>query len=81
MNETNGVAGRYLGMESRERALRDVNWVAEFLGVSRSWVYQATATGVLPCIRLGANLRFEKAAIERWLQGESARSVNLPSCR
>ena len=71
-----------LGNASRDTALRSVGWVAEFLGVSKSWVYQATATGVLPCIRLGASLRFEKSAIERWLKGEAAsRSVKLPSCR
>lgn len=70
-----------LSPETKERALRDVAWVAEFLGVSRSWVYQATTTGVLPCIRLGATLRFEKGAIERWLKGEKSKSVKLPGCR
>lgn len=70
-----------LSPETKERALRDVAWVAEFLGVSRSWVYQATSTGVLPCVRLGATLRFEKAAIERWLKGEKSKSVKLPGCR
>ena len=70
-----------LSPETKERALRDVGWVAEFLGVSKSWVYQATASGVLPCIRLGSSLRFEKAAIEGWLKGEKGKSVKLPSCR
>ena len=32
--------------EANEHALRNVAWVAEFLGVSKSWVYQATANGV-----------------------------------
>jgi len=67
--------------ETSEHALRNVTWVAEFLGVSKSWVYQATANGVLPCIRLGSALRFEKAAIERWIRGEQGKSVKLPSCR
>ena len=70
-----------LSPETKERALRDVGWVAEFLGVSKSWVYQATASGILPCIRLGSSLRFEKAAIEGWLKGERGKSVKLPSCR
>jgi excisionase family DNA binding protein len=81
MEERKESGGSALGQRSLEQCLRDVSWVAQFLGVSKSWVYQATATGVLPCIRLGATLRFEKGAIEKWLKGESGASVKLPSCR
>ena len=81
MNDVLESSRTVLGQKSRDQALRDVTWVSEFLGVSKSWVYQATATGVLPCIRLGATLRFEKGAIERWLKGESSKSVKLPGCR
>lgn len=34
--------------------LQDVKWLASYLGVSKSWVYQACARGRLPCIRVGA---------------------------
>lgn len=71
-----------LGASTREHALRDVAWVAQFLGVSRSWVYQAVASGVLPCIRVGALVRFDPAVIKNWVNGgSSARTVKLPSCR
>ena len=71
-----------LGQLSREHALRSVAWVAEFLNVSKSWVYQASAAGTLPCIRVGAALRFDPEVIKAWLRGEkSALSVKLPSCR
>ena len=71
-----------LGAASRERALRDVAWAAEFLGVSKSWVYQATASGALPCVRIGAAVRFDPVAIKAWVRGEkSAPSVKLPGCR
>lgn len=33
--------------------------VAEFLGASTSWVYKASEAGRVPCIRIGAMLRFE----------------------
>lgn len=56
-----------------ERALRDVAWVAKFLGVSKSWVYQASASGVLPVIRIGALVRFDKRAVEAWIQKESSK--------
>jgi excisionase family DNA binding protein len=85
MEQQTGTQGsptpQRLSPDTKERALRDVAWVAEFLGVSKSWVYQATSNGVLPCIRLGSTLRFEKAAIERWLKGEQSKSVKLPGCR
>jgi excisionase family DNA binding protein len=71
-----------LGRVSREQALRDVAWVAEFLGVSKSWVYQATASGRLPCIRIGALVRFDPAVIKGWVKGEEApQRINLPGCR
>ena len=72
----------HLGQLSREHALRGVAWVAEFLNVSKSWVYQAAASGTLPSIRVGAALRFDPEAIRAWLRGEkSALSVKLPGCR
>jgi excisionase family DNA binding protein len=61
---------RRLGTVSRERALRDIHWVVEFLGMSNSWVYQAVESGILPCIRIGSALRFDKADIESWLKNQ-----------
>ncbi|GMU58942.1 MAG: hypothetical protein AMXMBFR34_07050 [Myxococcaceae bacterium] len=56
--------------------------LARFLKVSKSWVYQASAAGVVPCVRIGAALRFEPEAIRRWLHGGGeARVVQLPNCR
>ena len=71
-----------LGRLSKEHALKSVGWVAEFLDVSRSWVYQAAAAGTLPCIRVGAALRFDPEVIKAWLRGDkSGLSVRLPGCR
>ena len=68
--------------EQEGGGLWDVSDVASFLRVSRSWVYQATASGTLPCIRLGALLRFEADAIKAWVRGEWAgKVVKLPGCR
>ena len=72
----------HLGQLSREQALRGVGWVAEFLNVSKSWVYQAAASGTLPSTRVGAALRFDPDVIRKWVRGEtSAPSVKLPGCR
>jgi excisionase family DNA binding protein len=67
---------------SEESGLWAVADVASFLGVSRSWVYQAAASGTLPCIRLGALLPFEAETLKAWVRGERAgRVVTLPGCR
>ena len=53
--------------------------VARRLGVSRSWVYDAAATGRIPCVRLGGPdgpLRFLPDDVEAWL--EEARRNWLP---
>jgi excisionase family DNA binding protein len=41
--------------------------VAKHLRASISWVYKAAERGELPCIRLGAMLRFDPAVIRTWL--------------
>jgi predicted DNA-binding transcriptional regulator AlpA len=61
---------------SRSRGARSGLWgpleVAEFLQVSRSWVYQKAERGLLPVIRLPGSslLRFEPASIEAFARGE-----------
>ena len=53
--------------------------VARRLGVSRSWVYDAAATGRIPCVRLGGPdgpLRFLPGDVDAWL--EDARRSWLP---
>ncbi len=40
------------------------------LSVSRTWLYEATRAGRIPCVRLGENgpVRYDRAALETWLQ-------------
>ena len=44
--------------------------VAEFLQVSRSWVYHRAESGDLPCLRIGALVRFDPDAIKAFARGE-----------
>lgn len=57
--------------------------VARFLAVSSSWVYQASAAGTLPCVRLGAAVRFDPDTIRAWVRGDRSggKVVQLPGCR
>jgi len=42
--------------------------VAELLSVPVSWVRESTRSGAMPCVRLGRYVRFERAAVEGWLE-------------
>ena len=62
-------------------SLWDAQDVARFLKVSRSWVYQKTEAGLLPCLRVGGLVRFEPEAVRAWARGErppAARLLRLP---
>lgn len=52
------------------RALWTVTEVAAYLRVSRSWVYHRVAAGLLPCMRIGALVRFEPEKIRAYAQGQ-----------
>ncbi len=44
--------------------------VALYLKVSRSMVYKLGQTGELPCLRVGACLRFDPAVVRAFARGE-----------
>jgi excisionase family DNA binding protein len=50
--------------------LWDANGVARYLKVSRSWVYQKTEAGTLPCLRVGGLVRFDPATVRAFARGE-----------
>ena len=58
-----------------DRILIDVQQVAELLHVKPKWVYAdcESPSGTLPFFRIGRFIRFDKAAIESWLDKQSAR--------
>jgi excisionase family DNA binding protein len=56
------------------------NDVAQWLAVSRAWVYEAAKTGRIPSIRIGGEdgpLRFVREDVERWL--DEARGAWSPA--
>jgi len=65
-----------------EEALWTASDVAQYLKLSRSWVYQRAEAGLLPCLRIGGSLRFEPAAIRAFARGASvlnAKVLPLPT--
>jgi excisionase family DNA binding protein len=52
--------------------------VARFLKASTSWVYKAASRNALPCVRIGAMLRFDSAAIRRFVEQPSTDAPVIP---
>lgn len=57
---------------TRSDGLWDANDVAEYLKVSRSWVYHRAESGQLPHVRVGGLLRFDPTTIRAATRGEDA---------
>ncbi len=51
-----------------------VGEVARFLSMSPQWVYKHAELGKLPCVRLGAALRFQPAEIRRYVETHARRT-------
>lgn len=60
-----------------EQQLWDVSDVAQYLKVSRSWVYHRAESGELPCLRIGGLLRFDPKAIHAFARGESMNNARV----
>ena len=42
--------------------------VATWLGVGRLRVYELARAGLLPCVRIGRSVRFDRVAVEQWIR-------------
>jgi len=54
-------------MSDLKRLLR-VGEVAEVTGLSEARIYDLMRQGVLPCVRLGRQLRIDKDMLNRWIE-------------
>lgn len=52
---------------SLNEPLLDVEAAATLLNVRVSWIRDATRTGLLPCIKVGRQVRWTKPMLEQWL--------------
>ena len=69
------------GSEGENEGLWDATDVASYLKVSRSWVYQRSAAGTLPCLHVGGLVRFDPATIRAFARGvspDNARVLPFP---
>ena len=51
-----------------DETLLTVVEAAQFLRVSRSWVYQAAQRGELPAFHVGRTVRFTRSTLQAWVE-------------
>lgn len=57
-------------MQADITTVMTVQEVADYLRVNQRTVYRLAATRKLPSFKVGANWRFKRADIERWIAGQ-----------
>ena len=62
-------------------ALWDAEATASYLSVSRSMIYKLEQAGELPCLRIGACIRFGPAVVRAFAKGERSTPAPAPSPR
>ena len=50
--------------------LLDVRTVAQILGVTERWVYDAVRQGRIPYLRIGSRIRFIPASLQEWIDSQ-----------
>jgi excisionase family DNA binding protein len=59
-----------------EDTIFDVQGLAEYLKVSKKWIYERTQLKEIPHIKVDGLLRFRKRDIDKWLNSFNVPSVN-----
>ena len=49
-------------------ALKDANFAAEFLSLSKQRLYECVRLGLIPCVRIGRQVRFDEDALKEWIK-------------
>lgn len=68
-------------MSGNPEPLWKVQDVARFLSLSTSWVYKEAEAGRLPCVRIGAALRFRPEEIRTFLERQRVPRASITALR
>lgn len=63
------------GKGEREDRIFTVEALAEYLGVSPSWIYKQTCLKTIPHFKAGRHPRFRKAEIDRWIEARTVKPI------
>jgi excisionase family DNA binding protein len=64
--------------EELEDTLFTVETLAEYLQLSKQWVYERVQFKEIPYMKVGKLLRFRKSAIDKWLDGFKVPAASSP---
>lgn len=59
------------GKKEVEDTIFDVRTLAEYLKVSKQWIYERTHLKEIPHLKIDGQLRFRKRDIDKWLNAHS----------
>tara|TARA_B100000315_G_C14253928_1_gene441015 strand:- start:253 stop:564 length:312 start_codon:yes stop_codon:yes gene_type:complete len=62
--------------KQEEEILFTVRSLAEYLSVSKQWVYERISLNEIPCYKIGKFPRFRKSAIDDWLSSHKIPAVS-----
>jgi excisionase family DNA binding protein len=62
-------------MDMQQESLMDVLEAARYLNIGRSKLYEMAKAQMLPYLRVGTSLRFDRAALDEWIR----REMRIPS--
>lgn len=57
--------------ESRD--VMNIDQAAEFLGLSKSYLYRLSGAGEIPCAKIGTRTLFRRAALLEWVAAQEKR--------
>lgn len=63
---------------AKEDIIFDVQGLAEYLRVSKQWIYERTHLKEIPHIKVDGQLRFRKKDIDKWLNSYNIPAINTP---
>lgn len=68
-----------LSIETNFEDLWSVKQAMKFLGVGKSWLYDACGRNEVPHVRLGANIRFVPEVLRKWVLTAASRGPGSPA--
>jgi excisionase family DNA binding protein len=61
-------------------ALKDAEFVEQFTGLSKQRIYECARLGLIPCVRIGRQVKFDEDALKEWARhGGTAQSIEQPA--
>jgi excisionase family DNA binding protein len=61
-------------MNEQLEELIDVKEAARIFGVSSDTIYKLARTGVIPCVRVGDLLRFDRFSLAQWIRNRNEKN-------